>query len=342
MKRVLSLFSCILLLLMLPGCNKTPHNQYQRYSDSFFDTFDTMIQVVAYTKNEAEFQAYYERIHTRFQELHRLYDIYNNYPGINNVKTINDNAGIKPVQVAQEIIDLITFAKDWAGQTGGKTNIALGPVLKIWHDYRTTALDHPEKAELPPTEMLRTAAQYTDLDRVIIDRENSTVFLTDSKMSLDVGALAKGFATELVTQEIMAAGFTSGAINAGGNMRTIGKPLDGVRERWAIGIQNPDKSIIADDRLLDTIFVNDASIVSSGDYQRYYLVDGEIIHHLIDPQTLFPATHYQAVTIVTKDSRLADFLSTTAFLTPYPESREMIENLDGVDASGLCLPVILK
>ena len=168
-KRITAYILIISLLLMLAGCRPNPYAGYVKYSDSFFDSFDTWTQVVAYTKSEEEFNQYFEQIHNRFQEQHKLYDIYNTYEGINNIKTINDQAGKQPVKVDQEIIDLILFSKEWYQRTGGKMNIAMGSVLKIWHDYRTEGLDMPEKAALPPLEMLEAAAQHTDINQVNVN-----------------------------------------------------------------------------------------------------------------------------------------------------------------------------
>jgi thiamine biosynthesis lipoprotein len=154
-------------------------------------------------------------------------------------------------------------------------------------------------------------------------------------MRLDVGAVGKGFATELVARELIEQGLESGIISAGGsNVRLIGKPAEPSRETWAIGIQNPFISslIPMDDPPLDVIEVNDRSIVTSGDYQRYYLVDGVAYHHLIDPVTLMPANHVKAVTIMTADSGLADFLSTAIFLMPYEEGRRLVDRLEDVEA----------
>ncbi len=334
MKRKIAALA-VLLALVLTGCRPAPppQSEYTKYTNSFFDAFDTVTQVVAYTRTEAEFDAYYEQIHARFRELHQLYDIYNVYPGQNNLKTINDNAGIKPVPVDQEIIDLLLFAKEWYERTGGQTNIAMGAVLRIWHDYRTEGIDEPQNAKLPPLADLQAAADHTDLDQVIIDPAAGTVYLQDPRMSLDVGALAKGYATEKVAQEITAAGLTSGIISAGGNVRVLGKPLDNVRERWSIGIQDPDQSILSDTQsVLDTVYVTDLSVVSSGDYQRYYIVDGQLIHHLIDPVTLFPGAYFRAVTVVTRDSGLADFLSTALFLQPLPAAKALAASIEGVEA----------
>ena len=322
-----------MIMVIFSGCQLKAKSAYNKYSGNFFDTFNTLTTVVGYTKSEKEFTSYLDKIQKQFERLHKLYDIYGNYDGINNIKTINDNAGIKPVKVDKEIIDLIIFSKKWYKRADGKTNIAMGSVLKIWHDYREAGKGDLDHAKLPPMEQLQDANKHTDIDKVIVDTKNSTVYLADKNMNLDVGAIAKGYATELVANEIMAEGLTSGIINAGGNVRVLGKPVDGLRERWGIGIQNPSKAIVSDDDTnLDTVFVNNSSVVSSGDYERYYTVNGKKYHHLIDPNTLMPATYYHAITIITKDSGIADYLSTAAFLMPYEESRKLIDSIKGIDA----------
>lgn len=321
----------ILLIGVLAGCEKKP--EYTKYSDNFFDVFDTVTQIVGFTKTEEEFDEYVEQIHNRLLELHQLYDKYNTYEGVNNVKTINDNAGVQPIKVEKELLDLILFSKEKYEIIGTETNIAMGAVLRIWSEYRAEAQDDPDNAKIPPMEDLVDASEHTDINKIIVDIENSTVYLEDPRMSLDVGAVAKGFATELVAKEIEAAGFKSGIISAGGNIRTIGKPLDDIRERWGIGIQNPDGFISnSESDVLETVFINNGSVVTSGDYQRYYMVGDKVIHHLIDPKTLMPGDYYRAVSIVTPDSGMADFLSTVIFLLPYEESKALVESMDGVDA----------
>lgn len=334
MKKIL--FLIVLTVMTIPvvaSCNLLAGTGYKSYSDTFFDTFNTLVQFSAYTESEDQFRLYFDHVQSRLQELHRYYDIYNTYEGINNVKTINDQAGIAPVRVEQEIIDLILFAKEWSDKTDGSTNIALGPVLKIWHRYREDGLFDPASAALPELEELREAARYTDLDQVLVDLDANTVYLPDRRMSLDVGAVAKGFAVELVANEIRAMGLESAIISAGGNVSLIGKPLDGNRDLWGVGIQNPDQSIVgSSDNLLDVLYLADAAVVSSGDYQRFYVVEDQVIHHIIDPVTLMPATYYRAVTVVARDSGVADFLSTELFLLPPDRSLPLAESLKGVEA----------
>lgn len=332
MKKMIMKFVVMgMIISSLSGCTKKP--EYTKYSASFFGPFDTITQIVGYSKNEDEFNFYVEQIHTRMFQLHKLYDKYKTYEDINNIKTINDNAGKAPVKVDKELLELILFSKDLYENKAKETNIALGSVLKVWSEYRDMSESEPENAAIPPMEDLIAANEHTDINKVIVDFENSTVFLEDPQMSLDVGAVAKGFATEKVAREIEVAGLTSAIISSGGNIRTIGKPLDNTRERWGIGIQNPDSFIDgSESNVLETVFINDGSVVSSGDYQRYYMVGDKRIHHLIDPKTLMPGDYFRAVTIVTPDSGEADFYSTVAFLLPYEESKKFVESQDGVEA----------
>lgn len=328
MKRIIPI-AILLVIIFLAACTRQP--EYTRHSTVMTDYFNTVITVVAYTRSEDEFDKYARQAEARFAQLHQLYDIYNSYEGINNIKTVNDMAGIEAVAVPPDLLDMVKFAKELTLSGNFKTNIALGPVLEIWHRYRTDGIADPENARLPSQEELAAAAAFTDASKIIIDEQGGTIFLSDRHMSLDVGAIAKGYATELVARELQASGMESGAISAGGNVRTIGSPRDGKRDRWAIGITDPDAPIFADDRTIDIVYINDASVVTSGDYQRYYYVEGVRYHHLIDPDTLMPANYYRSLTVITPDSGRADLLSTELFLLPFEESRDLAESLEDVE-----------
>ena len=328
MKRFLSIL-CSLVLLAMTGCSGNAKSEYTKYSSQFYGTFDTVVQVVGYCKTEDEFKAYASEIKDRFTQLNKLYDIYYSYAGVNNIKTINENAGIAPVKVEPEVLDLIDFCLEWYDKTEGQVNIALGPVLSIWHGYMEQYSSDSTDAKLPPIENLEAARQHTDISKVIVDRDAGTVYLAEKDMALDVGAVAKGFATQLICDEMVQKGFTSFCISAGGNVVTEDAPLDEVRDSWGIGIQNP---FTADDPTasngsLDVAYVSHQCVVTSGDYQRYYMVGDQRIHHIIDPATLMPANYYRAVTIVTEDSAIADLASTTLFTLPYEESRALAEKM---------------
>ena len=339
----------------LPGGGSPADTGYTRYSTQFYDTFDTIIQVIGYAETQEEFEGYAGTIHQRFQELSQLYDRFYEYSGVNNIRTINLNAGVAPVEVEPELLEMLSFAKEWCQKTQGRVNIAMGPVLEIWHQYRDQysgqALAADAAGALPSMEALDDANHFSSLDKVIIDREKGTVFLEDKKMALDVGAVAKGYAAQLVADEIYEAGFRSFTISAGGNVITKDPPLDGVRNSWGIGIQDPFADLNKpDSQSLDVALVSNRCVVTSGDYRQFYTVGDQLIHHIIDPATLWPANQYRALTVVCEDSGLGDFLSTCLFVMDYDEGRALAEELgvgvlwvfpDGrVEVNDILLPLL--
>ncbi len=323
------LISSLLILVILINISACSTAKKIRYEAEFLELFDTITKIVGYTDNKEEFSSYTQLIYDDLKEYHELYDIYHTYEGVNNIKTINDNAGIKPIKVDQKIIDLLLFSKEKYLMTDGKVNIAFGAVLKVWHDYRTEGIDNPENAKLPPMELLKEKVEHTDINKVIIDEVESTVYLMDSEMSLDVGAIAKGYATERVSNTLIGKGFTNWMISVGGNVRTIGTKGDGKLE-WNVGIQNPD--LEASDDYLAILSLSDMSLVTSGNYERYYTVGDKQYHHIIDSETLMPSEYFTAVTIICRDSGVADALSTAVYNMSFEEGLALIEELPDTEA----------
>lgn len=299
-----------------------------KYDATFLQLFDTVTTISGYAEDKETFRRYAEELKSELTVYHQLYDIYNSYEGINNIKTINDMAGIEPVKVDGRIIGMLEMSKEMYRQSGGAINAAMGSVLTIWHDYRTAGIENPEEARLPPMELLKAAAEHTDMELVVIDRAASTVYLPDREMSLDVGAIAKGYATEQVCQKLEADGLKQGLVSVGGNVRAIGRKVSG--EKWMVGIQNPD--LDSDVTYLHRVALEDMSLVSSGSYQRYYTVDGKTYHHIIHPEILMPWDEYLSVTILCRDSGMADALSTSVFNMPLEAGMMFIEQLEGVEA----------
>ena len=196
----------------------------QRYSTIFYDAFDTVTQVIAYCDSEEEFTRQMDALHADLLEYHQLYDIYNDYDGVTNIKTINDNAGTAPVQVDDKILGMLELARQMYNTTDGKLNIAMGSVLRIWHDYREAAGQTETDADnkLPSQEELDAAARHCDINNLVMDEKAKTVYLADPEMSLDVGSVGKGYAVEMVAQAAEARGLTSALISVGGNLRAIG------------------------------------------------------------------------------------------------------------------------
>ncbi len=314
----------LVIITMISGCGGK-----QRYEAQYLDVFDTYTQIIAYTNSQKEFEEYSEYIHDELLEYHKLFDIYNDYEGINNIKTINDNAGIQPVKVDSKIIDLLKFSKEEYVITNENVNIAMGSVLKIWHDYRTKGTEDPDNAQLPDFNELENASMHMDIDKIIIDTEDNTVFIEDSEMSIDVGAIAKGYAVEQISSDVKAKGLENALISVGGNVFAIGGKGDS-NESWNVGVQNPDEN--SDESNVCITAIKDVSLVTSGDYQRYYTVDGVKYHHIINQQTLMPSDYFSSVTIICTDSAEADALSTAVFNMPFEEGEEFINSLENAEA----------
>ncbi len=328
MKKFVSIIFSVLFLLTGCSTQKAPETGYTKYSAQFYGTFDTIVQIIGYCQTEEEFSQYANQMKTRMEELSQLYDIYYEYSGENNLKTVNDNAGIQPVPVREEILDLIEFCQDWYAKTDGKVNIALGPVLSIWHKYMERYSADPTDAKLPDLDKLQEKLPLCNMEDIVVDREAGTVYLKQKGMSLDVGAVAKGYATQLVCQEAYEAGFTSFIVSAGGNVVAGDPPLDGVRSSWGIGIQDPfTAEELGGGNSVDVAYVHNTCVVTSGDYQRFYMVGEQRVHHIIDPETLMPADYYRGVTVITPDSGIADLASTTLYTLPYEESKAMAQKM---------------
>lgn len=292
------------LIVLLTGCSSEDD---ARSHKTFDGPFNTVTAVTMYDPNAEELTAQIEEM---AWELHRLFDIYHDYEGIANLKTINDNAGISPVAVDPIIIEMLTFGKEAYTETDGAVNIAMGAVLRLWHEARETGV-------LPETGALTEAAKYCDIESLVIDPAAGTVFITDPDVRLDVGAVAKGFAAQKIIGAFREKGITDLLLDMGGNVVGYSSGEDS----WRVGIRDPR----ADNKLVQIASVKDGAVVSSGGYERYVVIGGESYHHIIDPWTLQPANRYLSVTVVHTDSAIADMLSTALFILPKEEGELLAE-----------------
>lgn len=327
-KHIPAIAAVLLVVIGLSVSFYRNNTRPEQYSETYLDVFDTVTQFIGYADSEEEFTEQAEVLKEELESYHQLYDIYSSYEGINNLYTINQNAGIAPVKVDQKIIDLLKFSINLYDQTNGQVNIAMGSVLSIWHDYRTVGINRPEDAALPSMTELEQAAEHTDIHNIIIDEEASTVYLADAEMSLDVGSIGKGYAVQMVAEYARELGYGNLVINAGGNVFAVGTRED--ESDWVFGIQNPDLS--SSETIMKTVSFSDKCLVTSGDYQRYYTVDGVEYCHIIDPDTLMPADYYKSVSIISNHSGLADALSTALFNMEYEEGLELINHIEGTEA----------
>ena len=286
----------------------------------FYEYFDTVTEITAYGVEKEEFDTKTAEVKALLEEYHRLLDIYHSYEGMNNLHTVNEQAGKQAVKVDEKLLEVLRYGKDTYTLTDGQVNIALGAVTSLWHVSRQKGDALPDEASLIQ------AAKHCNIEDIIIDAEKGTVFLRDENMSVDMGALGKGYACEMAARLLESIGGEGYAINIGGNIRVTGKKTE--KEYWSAGIQNPDT--LSEKPYINTVYLEKYALVTSGSYMRYYTVDGVRYHHIIDPDTLYPENTFLSVSVLCGSSALGDVLSTALFNMSREDGKSLVKTLDDV------------
>lgn len=287
-----------------------------------------MFNWIFYLDNDSQNEAYSNELKDLARYYNRLFDSYNTYESINNIKTINDNAGIKAVKVDYAMIEMLDLSKTIYELSNGKFDITQGNLLRIWHHAREKGKFQNEMGQygdVPDYDSLLNASKHSGFDHLIIDYENQTVYIDDANVSLDVGGIAKGFSVEKIAQSFIDKKLNNASIVGGGNVKTIGPKID--NSPWSVAINDPrNNQEYSYDGVAVLDINNNNSVVTSGNYFNYYLAENDIkIHHIINPDTLYPSTLYDSITVVTNNSGLADALSTSLFNMTIDEGLEFID-----------------
>ena len=291
-------------------------NNLEKLDKTYYEYFDTVTTLLTYSDDKESFDKSCEILEEELAKYHKLYNSYDDFEGVNNFKTINDKAGIEPVKVDPEIIELIEYAKKMYDVTDGNINIAMGSLLGLWHEYREMSIDDPSKAAIPSEEELVAKSEHKNIDAIEIDKENSTVYINDPNVQIDIGAIGKGYATEKMANKLKENGFSRGILSVGGDDVIIGANPNSSNGAWKIAVQNPfleDK----DNPYSSIVSVKNTSVVTSGDYQRFFTVDGKNYHHIIDPATKYPSDKWKSVSVKADSIALADTLSTYLFIVDH-------------------------
>ncbi|MBE6731538.1 MAG: FAD:protein FMN transferase [Ruminococcaceae bacterium] len=321
----------ILILILLPslllsGCGKKGKEKFTSY---YYEYFDTVTQIIGYADSKEEFDSICAGIEEKLGYYHKLFDIYYKYNGVNNLALINESAYKEEegIEIDPELIKFLLFCKEAYEKTDGYVNVAMGSVLKIWHHYREEGIDDPDNASLPDKKSLIEASELSDINKLIIDEKNNRVYIKEKGVRLDVGAVAKGYTADMIYNYLKEEGVNDYLINLGGNIKALG--LSGGK-KWVAGIENPDKGSM--ESIIEYIELSDTAIVTSGSYQRYYVVDGKSYNHIIDKDTLFPADNYLSVSVITDNSANGDVLSTALFILDIEKGKELLKEFPGAEA----------
>lgn len=315
MKKVLIL----LLLICLTGCKTS--DTYEKY---YYTYFDTVSVIKSYSSDdEKTFNDKCNQIEKLLLKYHNYFDTFNDHD-VNGLYKLNENAGKKAIKIDEELFTFLKFDKDIYYKTNGKTNIMMGSLTSIWKDSINNKT-------LPNDEELEDASKHMDIESLVLDEENMTAYISDEKARIDVGSISKGYVCNLIKEmELELDGYS---ISLGGNVLLIGKKNDGTL--YKVGIKDPFK----ENSILEKFELSDTSLVTSGNYERYFEKDGVKYHHIIDPSSLYPSMYYASVTVIYPDSALCDGLSTALFslsvkdgeeiLKQYPDIRVIWVYLDG-------------
>ncbi len=324
--KILRSVGCLaLVLVMLVSMTSCPllAGKSQPKTKTYWTYFDTVSNIHSFAgDSEEQFAERCQGAAAVLSDYHKLFDIYNEYEGINNLATVNKNAGGEPVAVDGRLVEFLVYTKELYELTGGEMNVMMGSVLRLWHECRQEATESSKNARIPTEGELREAALHTGISLLEIDVENSTVRISDPEASIDVGAVGKGYATERAAEYLESVGAESYVLDIGGNLRIIGHKPDG--SGWSTGVRSPFDA----EKYAIILNIADIACVTSGDYERYYTVNGKRYHHIIDKDTLMPSAYFSSVTVITADSGLADALSTALFSMSYEDGLYLIERID--------------
>ena len=313
----------LLLALLVVAVVAVPlylRKEVEYKSDRFL--MDTMVSIKAYGRDEGKLK---DAVTAAYGEMQRIADLSDRFPApgsaeykASDVCLINENAGIAPVRVHREIIEMLLLAKKYHGLGKGAFDVTIGPVMDLWGFTGNNP-------KIPSPGKLAEALSLVDSNRLIINEEKQTAFLEKRGMRLDLGAVAKGYATEKAVRVLKGHGIARALIDAGGNIRVIGK--NSRNAPWKIGIKDPRKS----GGIIAIVSLTDGSAVTSGDYYRYFESGGRRYNHILDPRTGYPATGNMSVTVMTENAGVADCLSTVFFVLEPGKSLELAEKMRGVD-----------
>ncbi|MBN9284737.1 MULTISPECIES: FAD:protein FMN transferase [Flavobacterium] len=306
MKRLILLF-CLFSLTTLSA--QIAQKRVVKLMGSRFD-----ITIVA--KDAPTADAY---IDTAVAEITRIENLISEWMPHTQVSQINQNAGIKPVVVDKELFDLTERAIGFSKLTDGAFDISFAAADKIWkYDGSMT--------ELPSPEAVKESVKKIGYQNIILDREKSTIFLKLPGMKIGFGSIGKGYAADKTKDFMMAKGVVAGIINASGDMNTWGKQPDG--KEWTVGITNPMNK----DRVFAVFPLTNSAVVTSGNYEKYVMLNNKRYSHIIDPRTGYPATGIASVTVFAKSAEMANGLSTSVVVLGRETGMNLIDQIPQVSA----------
>ncbi|MCK9548526.1 MAG: FAD:protein FMN transferase [Sphaerochaeta sp.] len=309
--RHIGLSIAIIVVLLFPSCTK---KGVEPQAQSFL-MLGTVCRITIYDKpSDRAFKAAFDRI----REIENRMSIHLDE---SEVSRVNRSAGTEAIPVSADTFLVVQKALEIARLSGGAFDPTVGPLVQAWD----IGGDAPRR---PGDEEIAHLLTLVGWQRVVLDEERQTIFLPDEGMVLDLGAIAKGYAADEAARVLKEHGVGSAIVNLGGNVLTVGRKVDG--SLWKIGIQDPEQERGGYALIVE---LDDTSLVTSGPYERFFTLEGETYHHILDTTTGYPVVNdLISASIITESSFLADALSTTLYALGDERGMAFIKTLEGVEA----------
>lgn len=262
----------------------------------------------------------HERIDAGVSEIQRIERLLTTFSDDSETNLINQNAGISPVVVSAETFNLVERSLRISQITQGAFDITYGSIDKrLWNfDQQMTSL--------PDKETAKNMVRLINYQNVILNREKSTVFLKEKGMRIGFGGIGKGYAAERAKLIMKQQGVESGVVNASGDLTAWG--LQPNAKPWTIGIANPD----AKHEVFSYMSITDLAVATSGNYEKYVMIDGKKYSHTINPRTGLPVTGIKSVTIITTNAEIADAMATPVMIMGIRTGLDMIDQIKDIEA----------
>lgn len=316
-KRIRAVLAGLVLIFLLTGCSGSAKGKRAAYVSKSAEYFGTVVTLTLYGEDEEELKT---SIDNAFGECERLEKIFSARLADSELYRLNQTAQDSAMPVSDELFFLIQNALHYHEISDGGLDISIGGLIDLWG----IGTDH---ARIPSEQEIEPYLSRDGCRHIVLDTELQTIRYTDKLVQIDLGAVAKGYAADRLREYLMETEHISSAtLNLGGNVMALGEKTDG--SAFRIGLTDP----LYPGEICAVISVRDRAVVTSGNYERYFMEDGKRYHHILDPQTGCPAERgIISATVIGESSMECDALSTACYVLGMDRAMELVESLDGVE-----------
>lgn len=301
-KKIKATFIVAFFILSILACSGK-EAAFITYTDSKF-LMGTIFEITARHSNIAQSR---EAMQFAFEEIVRIDNLLSSYIEGSEISKINRNAGLERVIVSSETFEILRRAMKYSHNSNGAFDVSVGPLIRLW------GFNHDEEVQFPEKSKIDSLLYFVDFRNIILNEKENSVFLQKKGMELDLGGIAKGYAVDQAAQILKRYGINHFIINGGGDIFVAGVKQE--NKKWVIGVQHPRNL----NNMIATMQLSNFAVATSGDYQRFKIINEQRYHHILNPKTGYPANNYQSVTVLAPTAEEADFFATSIFLVGHEQ-----------------------